>query len=192
MDYNNVQSRLEKIYSSVGEQFSYGHNALNMVHTEVKDNSVNISFFNPEDKPKVLNQINNVISNLSNIKDCLKNKIKNKNGNPKVIEDEINNSQYLKIVLDLANQEKHGYPLTKTRRSKMDPIIKNVSRALSTSNKPDNIRYKKSDGSQLLNAMVKITADITDSQGNHLYGLDELVENSLIFWEQIIRKYNLT
>lgn len=192
MDYNNVQTRLEKIYSSVGEQFSYGHTALDLAHTEVKDNSISFSFFNPDDKSKVLNQINSVVANLANIKDCLKKKLEQRGDDPKIIENKINNSQYLQIILDLSNQEKHGYPLTKTRRSDKDPLIKNIGRALSPSNKPDNVRYEKSDGSAIMNVMVKITADITDSQGNLLYRLDELVENSLNFWEQIIKKYNIT
>ena len=192
MNYNNVQNSLKKIYSSIGEQFSYGHDALDTTHTEIKDNSVSISFFNPNDEPKVLNQINSVIANLANIKDCLKQKLKQRGDDPKIIENEINNSPYLQVILDLSNQEKHGYPLTRTRRSGKDPLIKNIGRSLSPSNKPDNIRYENSDGSALVNFMAKITADITDSQGNILYRLDDLVENALNAWEQIIKKYSIT
>lgn len=92
----------------------------------------------------------------------------------------------------MANQEKHGYPLTKTRRSQKDPLIKNVSRSLMRSNKPDNIRVERSDGAAIQNAMVSITADITDSNGNLLCQLDDLIENALNNWEGIIKKYNIT
>ena len=192
MDYNNVQTRLGKIYTSVGEQFSYGYEALDTTHTEIRDNYISISFFNPNDELKVLNQINSVIANLANIKDCLKKKLEHRGDDPKVIEKEIDNSIHLQVILDLSNQKKHGYPLTKTRRSKRDPLIKNVGRVLSPSNKPDNIRYEKGDGSAIMNAMVMIRADITDSQGNILYRLNDLVENALNFWEQIIEKHNIT
>lgn len=195
MDYNNVETRLKKIYASVGEQFTYGHAALDMTYTEEKtegkERSVSISFFNPDDEPKILNQINSVISNLANLKDCLKKKIEESGNDPKVIEDEINNSPHLQVILDLSNQEKHGYPLTKTRRSEKDPLITNVGRLLSSSNKPDNIRHEGSDGSSMMNMMVMITADITDSHGDKLYRLDYLVETTLSAWEQIIIKYNL-
>jgi hypothetical protein len=192
MDYNNIEIRLKKIYSSVGEQFSYGYAALDATHTEVKENSITFSFFNSNDESRVLNQINGIIANLSNIKDCLKKKLEQRGDNPQIIEDAINDSLYLQVILDLSNQEKHGYPLTKTRRSEKDPLIKNIGRVLSPSNKPDNIRYEKSDGSAIMNAMVKITADITDSQGNILYQIDDLVENALNIWEQIIKKYKIT
>ncbi len=191
MDYNNVETRLKKIYASVGEQFTYGHAALDMTYTEGKERSVSISFFNPDDEPKILNQINSVISNLANLKDCLKKKIEESGNDPQVIEDEINNSPHLQVILDLSNQEKHGYPLTKTRRSGKDPLITNVGRVLSSSNKPDNIRHEGSDGSSMMNMMVMITADITDSHGDKLYRLDYLVETTLSAWEQIIIKYNL-
>lgn len=192
MDYNNIQSRLEKIYSSIGEQFYYGHTALETTHTEITNNSIRVSFFSPNDKPKVLNQINSIIANLANIKDCLKQKLIQRDDNPDFIENEIDNSLYLQLILDLSNQEKHGYPLKKTRRSEKDPLIKNVGRSLSPSDKPDNIRYEKSDGSAIMNLMTKITADITDSQGNILYQLNDLIENALSAWEQIIKKYNIT
>ncbi len=195
MNYNDVQDRLKKIYASVGEQFTYGHAALETTHTEVKsegkERSISISFFNPDDEPKVLNQIDSVISNLANLKDCLKGKMKQRGDDPGMIENEINNSPYLQITLDLSNQEKHEYPLTRTNRSKKNPLIQNVGRALSPSNKPDNVRYERSDGSAMMNMMVKITADINDSQGNLLYRLDDLVEGALGTWEQIIKKYNI-
>lgn len=193
MDYNDIKTRLELIYASMGEQFTYGQAALETTHTEIKSEgnkqSISISFFNPDDKPKVLNQINSIISNLANLKDCLKRKVGQRGYNSKVIEDEINNSSYLKIILDLSNQAKHEYPLTESRRSRKDPLIKNISRTLSPSNKPDNIRHEGVDGSVMVNMMVKITADITDSQGNILYPLDDLVEGALSAWEQIIEKY---
>ncbi len=191
MDYNDVQARLKNIYSSIDEQYSYGHEALGMAHWEQTDNQISFSFLNPNNKPRVINQINNVISNLANIKDCLKKKLQDRGDDPQAIEYEINDSLYLQLVLDLSNQEKHGYPLTKTSRSQKNPLIKNVNRGLSRSNRLDNIRYEQSDGSVIVNMMIIITADVTDSQDNLLCRLDELVENALKFWENTIKKYNI-
>jgi hypothetical protein len=195
MNYNNIQSRLKAIYTSIDQQYSYGADALNAMHTELDKNGnqfkLTISFYNPNDEPKVLNQINNIISNLANIKDCLKRKLEDRGDNPQMIESEIDNSIDLQLIIDLANQEKHGYPLTKTRRSKKDPLIKNIGRALGPSNKPDNVRVERSDGAAIQNAMTSITADITDFNGSLLFQLDDLVENALINWERIIKKYNI-
>ncbi|MFA4999219.1 MAG: hypothetical protein WC519_00575 [Parcubacteria group bacterium] len=195
MNYNDIQSRLKAIYASIDQQYSYGADALDTMHTEIdkKGNKfkLTISFYKPDDEPEVLNQINNIISNLANVKDCLKRKLKDRGDDPQVIESEIDNSTDLQIVIDLANQEKHGYPLTMVRRSKKDPLIKNISRYLGPSNKPDNFRVERSDGASIQNAMTSITADITDSQGNILCSLDDLVKNTLDNWERIIKKYNI-
>jgi len=195
MNYNDIQSRLKAIYTSIDQQYSYGADALNTMHTEMDKEGnqfkLTISFYNPADESKVLNQINNIISNLANIKDCLKRKLEDRGDNPQTIESEIDNSTDLQIIIDLANQEKHGYPLTKTRRSQKDPLIKNIGRSLRPSNKPDNIRVERSDGAAIQNVMTSITADITDSNGNFLCRLDDLVENALNDWEGIIKKYNV-
>jgi hypothetical protein len=172
-------------------RYSYGYEALNATYTEKINGQIEFSFFDPNDEPKILNQINNIILNLANIKDCLKQKLTERGDDPQIIENEINNSIYLQVIIDLSNQEKHGYPLIKNRRSKKDPLIKNIGRSLTVSNKPDNIRFEKNDGSAIQNMMISIDADIVDSANNLLCRIGDLVENALNAWNTIIQKYNI-
>lgn len=192
MNYNDVQFRLKLIYSSINCQNDYEEVALRRMKSgKITDKGFIIfSFSDENDEPDILNQINSVISNLAHIKDCLKNNLLNRGDEGQLIESEIDNSIYLQLIIDLANQQKHKYPLSNTR-SKKNPLIKNVSRVLTISDKPDNILYKRSDGSTMKNCMIKIVADVTDSKGNHLFRLDELIDNALIVWENIIKKYNI-
>ena len=192
MIYNDVQKRLKSIYASIDQKYDYHEVALGQMNTEFTEGAIKISFYKEEEVPALRNQINNVISNLANIKDCLKKKMVKKDNDKKQIESEINNSIYLQLVIDLDNQEKHGYPLTKIRRSKKDPLIKNVARALTASNKKDNITVTRSDGAEIHNCMTTIVAEITDSKGNLLYYLDDLINNALNDWKNIIKKYNIT
>jgi len=192
MIYNDVQERLKLIYASIDQKNDYHEVALGQMNTGFTDGAIIISFYKEEEVPALRNQINNVIANLANIKDCLKKKMVEKGNDEKQIESEINNSIYLQLVIDLANQEKHGYPLTKTKRSKKDPLIKNIARALTASNKKDNVTVKRSDGAGIHNCMTTIVAEITDSKGNLLYYLDDLINNALNNWENIIKKYNIT
>ena len=60
------------------------------------------------------------------------------------------------------------------------------------SNKKDNITITRSDGAAIHNCMTTIVAEITDSKGNLLYYLDDLINNALNDWENIIKKYNIT
>ena len=50
----------------------------------------------------------------------------------------------------------------------------------------------RSDGAIIKNCMGTIVADITDAEGNLLYRLDDLIENALSAWENVIKKYNIT
>ncbi|PIR76340.1 MAG: hypothetical protein COU32_02550 [Candidatus Magasanikbacteria bacterium CG10_big_fil_rev_8_21_14_0_10_42_10] len=194
MNYNEVQSKLRLIYSSINHQNEYQELALKRMKSDGtigNEALIVISFYDEKEEPDVLNQINNVISNLAHIKDCLKNNLTERGDDNKIIEAEIDNSLPLQLIIDLANQQKHSYPL-KNKRSQKDPLIKNIGRALCVSDKPDNIIYKGPNGSQMKNCMTKIIAEITDSKGIFLCYLDDLINDALNDWENIIKKYNIT
>ena len=191
MDYNSVKSRLERVYSSINKQFE--NDISKHVDIVETDEIISISFNNDNDTAGTLNSINTIIHNLANLKDNLKNILDEKGLKGQFIEDEINNSIYLQLVVDLSNQEKHGYPLKRIRRSKKDPLIKNINRHLSMSGNDSSViidqrtNQIKSTG----DSKIVITANITDSKGRILFKLDELVDNSINKWEEIIKKYNI-
>ena len=193
MDFNDINNRLRRIYSSIDKSKKYGAEALLGMRTEKIDKpdgkfGIKISF---GDHTEATNQILSVISLLADLKDILKNSMEMQGNNKQLIEDEINNSPALQVVLDLSNQEKHGYPLKHWRRSKKDPLIKNIRTGMGISDKPDNIRYSMNDGSAVYNVMITINAEIVDSNGQHLYTLDELVGEAIDDWERIIRTYQI-
>jgi hypothetical protein len=193
MNYNDINERLKRIYASIDSKNKYGGEVLTGVHTDHTEMSNGQSkvTFSFGDKVEATNQIHNIIGNLANLKDILKYNIVKQGKGEQLIEDEINKSFALQLILDLSNQEKHGYPLTKTRRSKKDPLIKNICTGLSPSNKPDDKRYSSSDGSAAFNVMIVINADIVDYDENHLFTLDELIKLAINDWENIIAKFQL-
>ena len=193
MDYNDINLRLKRIYSSIDSMSKYGAEALVGINTtkeEIDDGKfmLTISFGNEVDS---LNKIHQIISNLANLKDVFINKILALGKSKSLVENAINDSSTLQLIMDLSNQEKHGYPLTKCRRSGKDPQIKNVRSGMGPSNKPDNIRHSLNDGSTLLNMMISIKADIVDKDGKHICTLDQLVKEALDEWEELIKKNQL-
>ena len=193
MDYNNVNIRLKRIYASINQKNKYGLEVLAGMHNEtIKEPDggfqVIFSFGNDID---TLNQIQNVISNLANLKDILKDCMEEQGKDKQIIENEIDKSIALQLILDLSNQEKHGYPLEKIRRSKKDPLIKNIRTAISPSDKPDNVRYSGPGGSAAYNVMISIRADIVDSTDQHLFTLDELLNQAIKDWENIIKIFGI-
>lgn len=195
MDFNNVKFRLERIYSSINERFK--ENLEDLIEIKTKSNgffhTYEISFSKGQSDAKTANQIMMIIYNIASLKDHLKNKLRE---NKKVIETEIKKSLHLQIILDLVNPDKHGYPATKHRHSKKDPIIKNVrhSMKLSTSGKSSShfmINPFTGDFETQGDCTIMIDADIVDKNGDQIFTLNELVSGAIAKWEEIIKKYNI-
>lgn len=197
MDYNAINLRLKRLYLSIDQQYEsnvFEHTQTRTEKTEDGNVTIIIDWNAKHDESEIINKINNIIAGLANLKDHLMTKLKSQGGNSQDIENEINQDLPLQIVLDLNNQEKHGYPLTKTRRSGKDPKIINISRAISA--KPGVmatafIRDPVTGAGHTNNMAVVITGEVVDGQGNPLYYLSDLIDKSLNSWETIITKYNL-
>ena len=63
----------------------------------------------------MINKIFIIFYNLASLKDNIKNCLEKKGLDKNLIEIEINNSLHLQVLIDIVNQEKHGYPLKKTK-----------------------------------------------------------------------------
>ena len=194
MNFNDLKRRLEKTFASIGNMFDS-----NVVEgTKITDRNIGNHHklsvtFGKDNIPTLENKIFLILHNLSSIKDHLKNCLAKKGISPKIVETEIDNSLHLQVLIDLVNQEKHGYPLTKTNRSGKNPIIKDISQALT-------FRKNQKDGSSSSfsfsfdsdcaissddNSTIAIVADIFDDKNNKLFDLDELVETCYSKFENI-------
>lgn len=184
MDFNDIKSRIDRVYAAIGE-----------VHIidwekEVKWNGNSNHFnivFGPKDQNENANKILSVISVLANLKDNLKNRMTVKGLDKKLVENEIDNSIYLQLVTDIDNQDKHGYPLTKTKRSGLDPLITNIDSGL-------EMRPNMSSGEDMgieldfmsgrvftpgFSSKIVINADITDRAGSKICTLDVLINQAI-------------
>jgi hypothetical protein len=197
MDYNDINSRLRRLYLSVDQQ--YESDVLQHVQTKTEKNengrvTLVIDFKAKHDDNETINRINGIVGGLANLKDHLKTRLRLKGGDPQDIENEINKDLPLQLILDLNNQDKHGYPLTETRRSKKDPKIVKITKALSI--RPgvmatEFIRDPITGAGVTNNMAIIISAEVIDGDGNLLFYLKDLIKKSLNSWEEIISKYNL-
>ena len=116
-----------------------------------------------------------------------------------LVEKEIDNSLYLQLIADLSNQDKHGYPLTKTRRSGKDPLIENISTCLIMSSKEDGSDTAsmsfKLDGTGVPifegNNKISVSADIVDASKNYICGFNIMVENATKQWELFLKIHGI-
>lgn len=187
MDFNNIEQRISRLYVSINAHFD-SFNKTEVIQEEKYENgkrtftiTIGANPINQNQQYDAFNKLISVINNIFNIKDNLKNYFRDNNLNDKLIEEEINNSHHLKLIADLANQEKHGYPL-KNRRSDLDPRIENIQNSNIVKMPVSKIFYDGMDGK------VMVTADITDLKHNFIITYNELIEKSLEEWEDFFLK----
>lgn len=192
MNFNNTKERIERILTSLGSRFDYDIKKHIKVEnkTEIDQKrekgmcSVTISFGN-DNKHDIENKILIILHNLNNLKNCLEfSLIKIGLDGKTIVENKINQSLHLQTLVDLVNQEKHGYPLpTNKRRSNKNPTIKDIrqnlrmssingSRASFTIN-PSSGTFKTCGDNS-----IAIDATIYDDTGKLLFHIDELVTKS--------------
>ena len=196
MDFNDITSRLERIYVSVKSKIDYDLEKNINIKTESQANSY--SLMGTFDKGSIAekeNKILIIIHNLANLKDHLKQIMQSKGGDKQKIEDEIDASPALQIIIDLANSEKHTYP-TRSNRSglnpKLDEIHSFMSLSVSSPEEVSSFTFNPYGSFQATGDVgVNISADILDEHNNKIMTLDEHIEKSIIKWEEIITKYDL-
>ena len=148
-----------------------------------------------EDEDEIINKIFIILYNLSSLKDNLKNCFKNKGLDPQIVEDEINNSLHLQVLIDIVNQEKHGYPLKKSNRSNKNPLIKHAMQSIvmTSSSEPGSSAgmFFNENGLNIIgDSKMALTAMIFDDKNNFLFMFDELADTCFEKFEQMAKQYN--
>lgn len=202
MDINDIGIRLKRVYRAVDKQFESDiDSSLNVKKSQIGRRGKIEFTFGKYDAVELDYIVIGVVSAIAGLKDHLKNKLESLGENPKIVEGVIDNCFELQLIVDLWNQDKHGYPLKKRSRSNKDPQIKNLKQALTIKD------TTKGSGSLVFspfspetatgvtttsnNLVVKITGDIVDKNGKALVSLDEMVSKSLSKFEVLIKKYRL-
>ena len=135
-------------------------------------------------------------THLAKLKDHLKKKLSSKGFQPKLIEDEVDKSEFLKLIIDLDNLEKHGNDRRDNRSGKYPKII-DVAHALSQKNIKSSesavfeISPFSGDMKWSNNTAIVISAKIVDRNDGYICSFTELVNKSIDKWEEIIEKFDL-
>lgn len=196
MDIDNIKNRMERVYLSISQCFDENIGKhINIKHkVDGKHWQTTVSF-GEKNKAEIYNQIFIIVSHIAKLKDHLKNLYASKGGDVKLIENEIESSEYLKLVIDLDNKEKHG-ELKKSRSGKY-PYLDEIYRALSV-----RAGRQVQSGSFSIDPftgqfetkgdiVITITAEVKANDGTRICSLDELINKSMGKWEEIISKYNV-
>lgn len=140
-----------------------------------------------------------LINNIASLEYHLK-KWADRNGQDKtIVEKAFANTQELKIIHDLWNNEKHGYPPRKPSKSGLCPRVDKFNRILQMTTKPEKgssmrltfnmqgIPQIKGSGT----AKVIITGDILDKDGNKIGDFHNTAMKALEAWEKVLAAFGI-
>ena len=178
MDYNDIKSRLSRTRDSLNNR--YDDDVDKHVRIEKwSDGRGESLFFGSENESELLNKIMMILYNLASLKDLLKNSFASRDINAQIVEDEINNSIHLQVLIDIVNQDKHGSPL-RNSRSKKGPEIIGLRNGMFMA----DIRTNEE------KFTMRIYGSIVDNNGNRLFSLDDLVDVCFNKLDGLFTKYS--
>ena len=195
MDLNNLQSRLDVINCAATSRIDIDYKKYAKV-TPIESGGITVDLPGKSNPLKIAADIYSILHLLATLKDHLKNKLEASGFDKNIVEREIDSSIHLQILIDLINQEKHGYPLTKHIRSNKNPVIKQMSYTLINNNHGKEIIMSIGTKGELdvldgIPPSVALFANIFDDRGNYLFNFDELVDNCYNKWLSIATTHNL-
>ena len=195
MEVNNITKRLERLYATIGQaRDGEIEQYFKMEKVDAPKNSFEclVTFNNGQTDAETTSAAIAIILHIANLKDHLKNIAGERGENPNLIEKEIDESLALKIVIDLSNAEKHGYP-TKTNRSGRHPTIQNIHHSIDIPPQGEvGINFTTG---ELINKSGDVTiiidADIFSDDGELLFRFPALTREAIKKWEEVIEKFDI-
>ncbi len=140
-----------------------------------------------------------LICHISHLRDHLIHWAKSNGQDHKKVDARIRSSEAIKIMRDLCNGDKHGYPLTQKTWTGRQPRAGKIRREMRLKTRPekgsgiglsigpDGLPRVVGDGT----AEVVIKSEITDENGNSLGDLYELSVSAMNDWEPLLTEWQL-
>jgi hypothetical protein len=200
MSADDLVLRVQRLYAAVGTS---EETDISKFAPKVINDSHRIGFYQDWSgelsEAGVANIAHSLIHNIAGLRDNLK-KWAARNGKDETqVDAAFNNSEALKIIMDLSNNDKHGYPPRNGGYSGKSPKVDRVKRTLRMTTKPekgssirltftwDGIPKVSGDGT----AKVIISGDILDGDDHKIGDLYETALEAIKVWEGVLSAFSV-
>lgn len=198
MDFNDLDTRLKRLSLALGKRYESDIKSQVKISKKVSGDVYEVGFsFGTMEETEMIERIFGIINNIASLKDHLKNKLESIGRDPKLVENMIDSSKALSLVLDLWNQDKHGYPLKETNRSNLNPQIVNVNQGLVISNSSDKtsvsftITEDSASYASSENAAIAISGEVVDGSGKFIISVENMFRQAVIDLESFLKAQGL-
>jgi hypothetical protein len=200
MPSDELTLRIKRIYGAVD---AIVETNISQFMPEVIRDGKRIGFYQDWSGGRTNAEIENIahilIYNVANLKDHLR-KWAESNGKDKTkVNTAFKDSQALKIIKDLSNNDRHGYDPEKKGNSGKSPRIEKINTIMQMTTKPEKgafmcLTFNHQGVSQIAgsgNAKVIITGDILDKDGNKIGDLHDTLLKAIKDWENVLVEFGV-
>ncbi len=197
---NVILQRISRIYAAIGVIEESDPNKLKA--TVIQTDKITYVFqdfrggFSDDD---LSNQAHTVIHNIANLRDHLRKWAKRNSKDKTKVDQTVNNCLELQIIMDLSNNDKHGFPLRDGGHSKKCPQLIEINRVMrmQTQAKEDSMigmtvgvdGVPRFMGDGIAKAVV--TADVVDNKNNRIGDLYGIANTAIEAWEKLLAEFGL-
>jgi hypothetical protein len=190
-----LQNRVRRIYAAIGDAEEID---LSQFQPEIgiSDNCVSVyqDFRGGLSDEQISNIAHSAIHNLANLRDHLRRWARRSGYNPDRINQAVDKSFELQVLIDLSNVDKHGYESHDTNHSGRAPKLSEVNRVmmLSTGSQPNSsavLTLTPKPVARFMgtgSAKVVVTGTIVDKTGLLIGDLHSFLEKGTEVWEGLL------
>jgi hypothetical protein len=192
---NDINERIRRIYTALNHVIG---SAVREVPVSTRRmgsfNFVSVDFREGLTDEELSNRVHLVIHNIANLEGHLIRWAQARGLTAGTVQDAVAQSNDLRIVIDLANNDKHGYPPRDGGKSRRSPKLVDLERWLNMTTLPEAGSFVGftlgSDGQGRIvgggSAAVVITGSVVDGAGSKVGDLDAILEAAICAWEAFL------
>lgn len=201
MSRDEILYRLDRIYTSIDAVFEGDLAQFRPSMREDENHFVMYQDFIGGLTPAELSNLaHSVIHNIANLQDHLRHWARQNGEDLTKVDVVVSDSDSLKTIMDLSNNDKHGYPPRGGGLSGKAPTLREITRVLRLSTggergsgvavilTPEGPKQRVT-GSASSGGVV--TGQVVDSQGRVIGGLYDLEVEALKAWEQALKDFGI-
>ena len=195
MANDDLNLKVQRLYAAIG---AVEETDISKLRPKVIDDGHQIGFYQDWSGERSNAELSNIayslISNIANLKDNLKKWAANNGKDKAQVDDAFNNSEALKIIQDLSNNDKHGYPPRNGGHSGKSPKVEKINSIMQMTTKaergsPVGLTFTPQGFPIILGngtAKVIISCDIMDRDGNKIGDLHKTALEAVKVWENVL------
>jgi hypothetical protein len=195
---DEIVERVQRIYAAVDATIEGDLTKFTAKrHEHARGFTMGVDFTEGVSPAELSNVVHSVIHNIANLEDHLCRWAKKNGQDPHRIEQVVSSSSALRILKDLSNNDKHGYPPGRSHSGKA-PRITDVEQFMRLGGNSDgesaqfwfNGGTGKSGSSGPVQVMI--SAEVVDARGIRIGDLRELETEALAIWERELEQLGIS